>query len=201
MADALRKSAANPAAENDVSRRLYRSRWIGFAIVAILGCLIDLVTKSVVFAWRGMPPSAPYWVIDNHLGFETALNPGALFGIGAGMTWVFVTLSLISVAGILYWLFGADGWRERVLTYTLAAITAGILGNLYDRLGLWHVASTPEEYKYRVRDWILFQLPSVPLKIVNPWPNFNLADSWIVCGVAVLLVGSFFARETDTKSS
>lgn len=201
MVDASRRVTSGQTTSDVPSRALYRARWIGFLTVALSGCLIDLATKSVVFAWRGLPPSSPYWVIQDHLGIETALNPGALFGMGAGMTRVFVTLSLFSIAGVLYWLFSAGGWQERVLTYVLAVITAGILGNLYDRLGLWHAASTPEEYKYRVRDWILFQLPSVPLRILNPWPNFNLADTWIVCGVSVLFVTSFITRQNDTKAS
>jgi signal peptidase II len=70
----------------------------------------------------------------------------------------------------------------------LALITGGILGNLYDRLGLpglaWHA---PLERRgaavLAVRDWIHFKLEGV-----IDWPIFNLADSWLVIGAGVLLL-------------
>lgn len=175
--------------------RLRLSRGIAFVAIAATLCGLDLVTKSLVFAWRGLPGATPVWVIPNHLGFETSINRGALFGMGQGQTLLFVALSILSILGIAYWVWGAGGWRERSLTYVLAAIVGGIGGNLYDRLGLWHSADTPEKFHHGVRDWILFQLPEVPLKILNPWPNFNLADSWIVCGVVFLFVSSLWSGD------
>ena len=76
--------------------------------------------------------------------------------------------------------------RDAWLTVALGCVMAGVLGNLYDRLGLhgevWP-ATHPRagETIYAVRDWILWQ--------ANDrwrWPNFNIADSLLVVGAAVL---------------
>ncbi|MGI9177251.1 MAG: signal peptidase II, partial [Pirellulales bacterium] len=75
----------------------------------------------------------------------------------------------------------------------LGLIVGGIVGNLYDRLGLpgleWHA---PLERRGQdvlaVRDWIHFTLPGV-----IDWPIFNIADSWLVIGAGMLLVASFAA--------
>jgi signal peptidase II len=61
-------------------------------------------------------------------------------------------------------------------------ITAGICGNLYDRLG-WHGLTYGEdEPVYAVRDWILCMIGTFH------WPNFNIADALLVCSVCILLI-------------
>jgi signal peptidase II len=67
-------------------------------------------------------------------------------------------------------------------------ITGGILGNLYDRLGLWWEPHLPIQWKSGVRDWVLFRIEGVPL--LDPWPNFNIADSLLVVGACMLLYQS-----------
>jgi signal peptidase II len=102
---------------------------------------------------------------------------------------VFCVLSLLAAVGILYWLFVRKAARDVGLTVALAAVTAGIFGNLYDRTGLhglkWHVPGREGEPVYAVRDWIHFQLGWFD------WPIFNIADTLLVCGAAVLLIYAF----------
>ena len=89
------------------------------------------------FARLGMPHERPsWWLVDEIFGFTTSLNEGALFGIGQGQGLVFSGLSLAAIAGIFYWLFVAGAAHDLLLTIALGAVTGGILGNLYDRLGL-----------------------------------------------------------------
>ncbi len=49
------------------------------------------------------------WMIENYVGVQTAVNEGALFGMGAGFGSLFALLSVLAGAGILVWLgwFGA----------------------------------------------------------------------------------------------
>ena len=79
---------------------------------------------------------------------------------------------------------------------------AGILGNLYDRVGLpglkWNVANDLHKIGdpvFAVRDWIL-------VKFGNwPWPNFNIADSLLVCGALLLAWHAFFQKELEGQQA
>jgi len=170
-----------------------------FVMVATVGLAADLISKTVVFAaywpyyqhpntWQ--PSSEPHWLIDGMLGFQTSTNGGALFGMMQGYQSVFIVLSLMALLAVVSWLFLYGAWRDRILLLCLAMITAGILGNLYDRMGLWHELRTPEVYHYQVRDWIHFRIQGVPF--FDPWPNFNIADALLVCGVGVMMVQNLF---------
>ena len=171
-----------------------------FSIVAV-GLAIDLITKSIVFD-RFFDPHAPtkerYWWIDNVFGIETSTNGGALFGMGQGNSHIFAALSIVAVVGILFWLFIRRAAADLFLTFCLGLITAGILGNLYDRLGLGYQSDYPIQIKHHVRDWIHFRWEGI--SIFDPWPNFNIADSMLVCGALLLFVHAFFLHkpgETD----
>lgn len=169
-----------------------------FGLVAT-GVAADLATKSWIFARLGMPGEKPvWWMIPGVFGFQTTLNEGALFGMGQGLTAWYAALSVVFVLGIVAWWAFGGGARSWWLTICLAAITAGILGNLYDRLGLhglrWHEGHPVHQVGqpvYAVRDWILVMIGSWP------WPNFNIADSLLVCGVAGLILHTLFFAEAS----
>lgn len=167
-----------------------------FFVVSVSGCALDLVTKQWVFSWRGMPPQVGprsiWWLWEGYVGIETATNSGALFGMGQGFSWFFCLLSFFAACGILYWLFLAGAIRDRLLTTSLSAITAGIGGNLFDRLGLWDVPGNAQLRLTHVRDWILFQYGEYV------WPNFNIADCFLVVGAALMVWHSF--RETGGRT-
>ncbi len=164
------------------------NRCFVFLLLAVFGCALDLATKSWMFNRLGMPDpnSSTKWIWTGVFGFQTSLNEGALFGLGQGMVPLFAGLSIVAAIGIFVWLFFAGGASDWLLTIALGSIMAGIFGNLYDRLGLagltWnglighHAHGEPV---YAVRDFILV--------MIGPWhwPNFNLADSYLVCGAAL----------------
>lgn len=169
-------------------------RGILYLVIAVVGCAADLVSKEMVFAWRGLPTAEnEYWLWKGYVGIETSLNRGALFGMGAGFSSLFALLSLTAITGILVWLFIYRAASDRLLTVILAMITGGILGNLYDRLGLWSNAGIPpefESYRYAVRDWILFRYKE------HTWPNFNIADCLLVIGAGLMMYQSFRGGES-----
>ena len=178
-----------------------RSRVVLFALLASGGCLLDLLAKHWVFDWLGMPGGRTWWIWDGVFGFQTSLNEGALFGFGQGKTFVFATLSLIAAIGMVYWLFVAGAAVDRLLTVSLGVISGGILGNLYDRLGwpglTWHHPSplhAQGDPVYAVRDWILV--------MIGPyhWPNFNVADSLLVCGAILLAFQALKSEFSKPKS-
>jgi signal peptidase II len=115
--------------------------------------------------------------------------------MGQGHAALFAILSVLAGAGIFYWLFIHRAAHDLRLTFLLGCIMAGVLGNLHDRLGLW----TPppgfaDEIRYGVRDWILFEFQG------RTWPNFNLADSFLVCGAIALVVCHLFQRDPEEEA-
>lgn len=171
-----------------------RSRPIVFVTIAVLGCTLDLWTKSWVFGWLGLPGGDTHWIIPGFFGLQTSLNQGALFGMGQGQWLVFAALALVAVIGIPLSLFkfgaAVDGW----LNIALAFIMGGILGNLYDRLGLWWTEAMIPAPQHAVRDWILWQYKDWV------WPNFNLADSFLVTGACMILVQAILPPKLFDKS-
>ena len=174
-----------------ISPRMPSSRAILFLSLALVGGIADLWSKAVIFSWRGLPGQKDiWWIVDGYFGFETAVNIGAVFGLGAGKGTLFAAFSVVAAIGIGIWLFWFKAAISLWLTTALGLITGGIIGNLYDRLGLWWEPYYPVEWQSGVRDWILFQVPGVPF--FDPWPNFNIADSLLVVGAGMLLYQSFF---------
>lgn len=168
--------AALPKSRSDAARLTC------FALLAAAGCVADLASKAWVFSWLGGPQSGElsiYWLVEGYVGIETALNHGALFGMGQGKVWFFTTMSFVALVGIGYWLLIKNALGDLWLTTTLGIISGGILGNLYDRLGLWN-----DSQIYAVRDWIRLSVGD------HVWPNFNIADSLLVCGAAMLVLHS-----------
>lgn len=175
-----------------------------FFALAAIGLTADLWTKSYMFANHfdsGLAhmhhPQAPHWFVDGVFGIQTSTNPGALFGIGSGLSWLFAILSVVAIVGVMCWLFFFRGLQDRLLTFALGLITGGILGNLYDRIGWGYLPEYPEQIKTNVRDWILFRLEGIPM--FDPWPNFNIADSLLVTGAILLFINALFYEE-DPKA-
>jgi signal peptidase II len=167
--------------------------WI-FAAIVLVGAAADLITKQWVFGWRGLPNEKPvWWLVEDLLGIETAVNIGAVFGIGAGKGTLFATLSVLAGVAVVVWLFWFGAARSRWMCVSLALVGGGIIGNLYDRLGLWWTEGMPVEWKSGVRDWILMQAGDA-----YKWPNYNIADSLLVVGAAMLVWHSFFPGDDLT---
>ena len=100
------------------------------------------------------------------------------------MRYVTCTLSMLAAVAILVWLFGYGAARSLLLTIALGCVTAGVLGNLYDRLGIPGLVRPADGTPvYDVRDWILFIIPVLH----KAWPNFNIADSLLVCGAGLVI--------------
>lgn len=179
------------------------SRYLVFLAVAIGGCAADLATKTWMFAHLGLPglDGGIWWIWPDVFGFQTSLNEGALFGMGQGFWAVFATLSVIAAMAIVVWLFYYRAAHDWLLTVALSFVMVGILGNLYDRLGLpglvWpydfagHQAGTTV---HAVRDYILVMIGRWP------WPTFNIADSFLVCGAGLLMCHAFLVQPEPTKS-
>ena len=189
-----------------VSGEAARCRWgrfLLFLAIAVLVTGADLGTKRFFFDRLGLPSGEVKWVIADIFGFQTSLNPGALWGVGARQTAFLSAVSFAALFGVVYWLY-REGGKSLLCVVSLALIAGGILGNLWDRLALhglvWppgyvdHLAGTPI---YAVRDWILVMIGSYH------WPNFNIADAALVSGVTLMILRVFLTpnpeRERELK--
>jgi signal peptidase II len=190
------------------------SRFVVYGALVACGLALDLATKAIVFGQLGYPHRSSDWSWGTPLlwgrfdiRLTTSFNQGALFGMGQGFTPVFALLSVAAVGFVVWWLFKKGEARSLWLTIALGLVSAGALGNLHDRLWL-HGCRTIEGVPLTgVRDFLDCRIPWVFLtapeggfapRLVEqwPWPIFNLADSFLVCGAALLLVQSLFAPQT-----
>jgi len=135
-------------------------------LIAAAVIVVDRVTKLVVERRFGVG-YGPRQVLDHFLFLTVTRNRGAAFGLFQNFTLGFLAVSVVVLIGILiyYWWLPAGDWPARV---GLALVFGGALANAYDRL-----------VKGSVIDFI--QLPH--------WPIFNVADSSISVGVAILVLG------------
>ena len=197
------KKAISKSNDSDLSESISKdgvsfSRYAVFAFLAVVGGATDLITKQVMFQKYFREDAVvpiTHWLIDGWLGIETTTNQGALWGQGQGMQSWFAVLSFLAFIGIIYWLFVKRGAASWLLTIALGMVTGGIFGNLYDRLGLWHGSDMSQNHWRGVRDWIHFRWQDAPgflQNYFNPWPNFNIADSLLVCGAILLVIHAFF---------
>jgi len=98
--------------------------------LAAAALALDLWSKHWIFA--NMERGEVRQAIPSVLSFQQSINPGALFGFGPGLVWVFIIASFVALGFVLY-LFISSSPERRFLHLALSCILAGSLGNLYDR--------------------------------------------------------------------
>ena len=143
-----------------------------FWAVAILGAVLDLVSKSAVFAQIG--PGEAHTVVEGFFRLTHVRNRGGVWGMGQNLTEVFAVVRFCALFVILY-LLKVTRTDSRAFLIGLGLIFGGAVGNLFDTVYFGHV-----------RDFLEFDLQFMV------WPTFNIADSCITVGAALLFV--FFLR-------
>lgn len=140
---------------------------VRFIIVLVMTALIDLYIKFIVMNKMVEGESIPIWPGVFHLTYIQ--NPGAAFGMLAGKTWFFVTVTALVLLGMAVcyrWISQAGPLYH----WALGLVAGGAIGNLVDRV------------RYtKVIDYLDFRI----------WPVFNLADTAICIGVGLILLDAF----------
>jgi signal peptidase II len=143
--------------------------WLTAAVIAL-----DQLSKAAIEHGLGLYQSVAILPV---LEITRLHNTGAAFSFLADAAgwqrWVFTGLAIIVSAALVLWLRRIDR-SARVLASAVALILGGALGNLIDRLRLGHVidfihAHWGEHY----------------------FPAFNIADSAITIGAALLLLDAW----------
>ena len=178
-------------------------KWKLLAIVFTTGVLADQATKFLAVErlttafervdartpgekleafWRlkYLEPLArpPYHVFRSWWRMNYVENPNAAFSFGAFVPSdvrypLFVAVSFLAMGFVAYY-YRRLGARQRFLQVALAFVLAGTVGNLIDRLIRRYVIDFVE--------WYWWNRPDLR------WPTFNIADSLLVVGIAMLLV-------------
>lgn len=99
-------------------------------IAAVAGLVADLWTKAWAFETLSFDEKRP--LFSNLVSMQLSLNPGALFGVGAGLAPLFVGASVLALLFVLY-LFAGSSPKRWSLHLALGLVLAGAVGNLYDR--------------------------------------------------------------------
>lgn len=166
-----------------------------FSSIAICGLAVDLASKHWVFGALGLGgQGAPFFEGWCSFRFYTSVNQGALWGMGQGLTWLFASLSVVAVMGVLTWLFKYGAAKSLWLTVALALILAGTTGNLFDRLALHGIRQPNGMPLYGVRDFLLFTFGDFS------WPIFNFADVFLVTGAIMLGLHSLQAEAAEASA-
>jgi signal peptidase II len=138
-------------------------QWISLGAVALAAVIADQLTKAIVTSRLDLGDEVH---VVGPFSLHHVTNSGIAFGLFASATSIVILLTSVAVAWMLYF-FGRSGARHPVLPVALGLVIGGSVSNLVDRVRLGHVTDFLD---------------------VRYWPAFNLADTFIVVGVAALLL-------------
>lgn len=152
-------------------------KWVWLSGLVIV---LDQASKYLaenMLVW-GKPVEVFSW-----FNFFLAYNTGAAFSFlsdaSGWQRWFFICVGTVAVTIILVWMHRLS-IGERRTAIALALILGGAIGNIIDRVLWGHVIDFID---WHYRDW--------------HWPAFNIADSAISVGVALLIIDTLFGRRAS----
>jgi signal peptidase II len=137
-------------------------QWLSFALVVVCAVGADQLTKWLVTSRLALGSSVQ---IAGSLQISHVQNSGIAFGFFSQATPLVIVLTSAVVLWLVFF-FAHSGSRHPLLPAALGLVVGGSISNLSDRVVHGYVT-----------DFVDFGF----------WPSFNLADSFIVLGVAVLV--------------
>ena len=145
-------------------------RWLSLSALVIL---LDQLSKAGISSHFLYGESMP---VTSFFNLVLAHNQGAAFSFlndaGGWQRWMFSIIAVVASAWIV-WLLRKHS-EQKLFCFAMAMILGGALGNLIDRVAYGYVVDFLDFY------WS-----------TNHFPAFNLADSSITCGAAILLWDNF----------
>ena len=156
------------------------TRWLALSAAVVA---LDLATKAWVSAVFAPGEGRD---VTSFLRIVLVYNKGAAFSFladaGGWQRWFFTAIAIVIAAAIVVALRRQH--REPLVAAALALVLGGALGNLWDRLTLG-----------RVVDFILLHAGGYA------WPAFNVADSAITVGVAILVWESLWPKRPPAREA
>ncbi len=155
---------------------------LALALAAVV-LVLDQASKWVILTQVMDPPRVVE--VTGFFNLVLTYNTGVSFGLLGGAAaawkpWALGGLALAVSAGLLYWLTRQP---ERLLGLAVGLIVGGALGNALDRA---HQPGVVDFLDFHLAGW--------------HWPAFNLADSSIFLGVAILVFDGLFRERVRSKN-
>ncbi|WP_410768068.1 signal peptidase II [Fontibacillus sp. BL9] len=151
-----------------------------YFVIALIMFLIDQGTKYLIANSLTIGEQIP--VIGNFFLITSHRNTGAAFGILEGKRWFFVAVTTVVVIGIIWYLQKVKNSGNKLLPTALSLVLGGAVGNFLDRAVSGEVV-----------DFLQFNFGTYT------FPIFNVADSCIVIGVALIVLDSLLEIRREKK--
>jgi signal peptidase II len=157
-----------------------------YLVVAAAVVVLDQLTKALVVRSIALHDYVP--LLDGLLSLSHVRNHGAAFGLLSDwnlpyQSLLLSALSLAALAAISAYFFRLPA-SARLPRLALSLVLGGAVGNVIDRLRLGYVVDFVHAY------WREHQ-----------WPDFNLADSAITVGVALLVLDILTSPEAEPHAN
>jgi len=140
-----------------------RRQWVGLLSIAGAAVAADQLTKQIVSSTLALYEEVH---VAGPLSIHHVQNSGIAFGLFSDWTSIVIALTALAVLWMVVF-FARSAQRHPVLPVALGFVLGGSLSNLLDRVRLGHVTDFLD---------------------IRYWPAFNLADMFIVTGVAILFL-------------
>jgi signal peptidase II len=165
--------ALTPVSVAERSLAARAPQWAGLGAVVLAAIAADQLTKLIVSTQLAFDESLH---VVGPFAIHHVQNSGIAFGLFASATAAVIVLTTIAVAWMIGY-FARSGARHPLLPVAVGLLIGGSVSNLADRVRLGHVTDFLD---------------------LRYWPAFNLADSFIVIGVAMLL-GALVAADRGPR--
>ena len=139
---------------------------------------LDQFTKYLTLVSIPLHGEVPF--IPNFLGFTYVQNFGAAFSSFQGQQWLFALIFLAFTVGIVWEYFKKPMGFNKFERWCIAAIYAGGLGNMIDRIRFGYVVDMIQT-------------------LFMDFPVFNVADCFITCGCFAMMFSLFFINKEFWK--
>ena len=151
-----------------------------FWILITVGVVVlDQITKWLAVEY--LIPVGTVPIIKDALHLTYVENPGAAFGMMQNSRWIFLLVSTVAIIAIIIYLIKFAP-KNKLARLSLAFILGGGIGNMIDRVALGYVV-----------DFIDFRLINFAV--------FNVADSFVCVGAALLIIYVLFIEGKENKRS
>lgn len=152
---------------------------LSWLIISFLIIFLDQLSKQLAIKYLTLYQAKPLMPFFN---LTLAHNTGAAFSLlgtaGGWQRWFFAGIAIVASIGGTVWLYRLPA-KDKLSAFAISLILSGALGNLWDRLVYGYVIDFIDFY---INDW--------------HWPVFNIADSAICIGVALLIITTLRKQES-----